>query len=305
MFSSVEPAQGLAASSPPPATTPPNALAAGMLKPKAALVTTMPDLSGPANAAAGPVTPAPDMVASAARGPRVGRSLLVIGILIVLGGVSLVALGMYRSSIQKNTLALELAPAIPVAPNVTATPSEVAAPAPSESNTVPPSGVTTELPPTLPLPSSANNAAVVDETNIAVSPTATTSDALSKTRNDQILFGEQIDSDKDGVSDNDEITLYRTDPRNPDTDGDGLTDGEEILVWRANPLKPDTDGDGLSDGDEVKLWQTDVLNPDTDTDGFVDGKEVANGYNPKGPGKIEKLPTGMSTSTYEAKYRQK
>jgi hypothetical protein len=54
----------------------------------------------------------------------------------------------------------------------------------------------------------------------------------------------------------------------------------------------------------VKLWKTDPLNPDTDSDGFVDGKEVANGYSPTGPGKIEKLPDGMSTSTYNAKYKK-
>jgi|GEM_PF-3545421 len=37
-----------------------------------------------------------------------------------------------------------------------------------------------------------------------------------------------IDSDNDGVSDDDEINLYNTDPLNPDTDNDGYDDGEEI-----------------------------------------------------------------------------
>jgi len=38
----------------------------------------------------------------------------------------------------------------------------------------------------------------------------------------------EIDSDKDGISDFDEINIYKTDPNNPDTDGDGLSDCEEI-----------------------------------------------------------------------------
>lgn len=46
-----------------------------------------------------------------------------------------------------------------------------------------------------------------------------------------------IDSDKDGLSDYDEINIYHTDPNNPDTDGDGINDCDEIkkglnpLVW--------------------------------------------------------------------------
>jgi Bacterial Ig-like domain/Bacterial TSP3 repeat len=39
-----------------------------------------------------------------------------------------------------------------------------------------------------------------------------------------------IDTDHDGVVDYDELTLYHTDPLNPDTDGDGYTDGAEILA---------------------------------------------------------------------------
>ena len=38
----------------------------------------------------------------------------------------------------------------------------------------------------------------------------------------------ELDSDRDGLSDFQEIHKYRTDPRNPDTDGDGTPDGD----WR-------------------------------------------------------------------------
>lgn len=39
---------------------------------------------------------------------------------------------------------------------------------------------------------------------------------------------------------------------NKDTDGDGLTDGEEVGIYKTDPRNPDTDGDGFKDGDEVK-----------------------------------------------------
>lgn len=45
------------------------------------------------------------------------------------------------------------------------------------------------------------------------------------------------DSDNDGVSDSDEINVWRTDPLNPDTDGDGYADGYKILRG-LNPLGP-------------------------------------------------------------------
>lgn len=46
-----------------------------------------------------------------------------------------------------------------------------------------------------------------------------------------------IDSDKDGISDYDEINKYGTDPNNPDTDGDGLTDGYEIKIGTNPKIK--------------------------------------------------------------------
>lgn len=44
-----------------------------------------------------------------------------------------------------------------------------------------------------------------------------------------------IDSDEDGLSDADEITVYKTDPDNPDTDSDGYGDGLEVTSGY-NPL---------------------------------------------------------------------
>ena len=82
------------------------------------------------------------------------------------------------------------------------------------------------------------------------------------------------DTDGDGLSDYDELFKYHTDPLKADTDGDGLLDGEEINRYHTDPLKADTDGDGLIDGDEVKTYKTDPNNPDTDGDGLKDGEEV-------------------------------
>jgi hypothetical protein len=70
------------------------------------------------------------------------------------------------------------------------------------------------------------------------------------TSNGASFVSEPVDSDGDGLPDSLEIELG-TDPFSPDTDKDGLTDGDEVLIWKTNPLNPDTDGDGYLDGDEV------------------------------------------------------
>jgi len=44
------------------------------------------------------------------------------------------------------------------------------------------------------------------------------------------------DPDKDGLETAIEVSIYGTDPRNPDTDGDGYTDGEEVQAGY-DPLK--------------------------------------------------------------------
>jgi len=82
------------------------------------------------------------------------------------------------------------------------------------------------------------------------------------------------DSDADGLSDGDEVNTHGTDPLNRDIDGDGLTDGDEILVYHTDVNNTDTDLDGLQDGPEVNTYGTDPTNNDTDTDGLLDGPEV-------------------------------
>jgi outer membrane protein OmpA-like peptidoglycan-associated protein len=83
-----------------------------------------------------------------------------------------------------------------------------------------------------------------------------------------------IDTDGDGLTDDEEVHIYKTDPNNPDTDGDGLKDGEEVYKYKTDPLNPDSDFDLLSDGAEVLKYKTNPLDADTDDGGVRDGHEV-------------------------------
>ncbi|MHA1505070.1 MAG: hypothetical protein ACTSPT_07775, partial [Candidatus Heimdallarchaeota archaeon] len=55
------------------------------------------------------------------------------------------------------------------------------------------------------------------------------------------------DGDLDGLSNQDELNIYGTDPQNPDTDGDQFLDGEEIALG-FDPFNPDEDNDLMGDG---------------------------------------------------------
>ncbi|MDA7514855.1 hypothetical protein N8496_00745 [Akkermansiaceae bacterium] len=73
-----------------------------------------------------------------------------------------------------------------------------------------------------------------------------------------------MDTDKDGLTDDEEINTFLTDPFIADTDGDGLNDGEEVQIHSTNPLKADTNEDGFRDGLAVEFG----LNPLTDLGAF-------------------------------------
>lgn len=70
-----------------------------------------------------------------------------------------------------------------------------------------------------------------------------------------------------------------------DSDSDGLSDEEETVLGTNLNLK-DSDGDDLSDYEEIQIYKTNPLKADTDNDGHNDGEEVKNGYNPLGTGKM-------------------
>jgi len=72
-----------------------------------------------------------------------------------------------------------------------------------------------------------------------------------------------FDTDGDGISDDEEIDIYGTDPDRADTDGDGLNDGEELGYWGDN-WNADFDSDGLIN----------LLDLDSDNNNFTDGQEL-------------------------------
>jgi len=210
---------------------PANALAAGLLKRKTEAAPRSAELTAEA-----PLPPT-GQISYALKGPVLGKIIAVIVGGLVLGIMGFGGWWLYSKYSQKQAAPPAAAPLPP--------PEEQAA-------TTAPAVI---IPPSVPAG--------------AESPATSTAAKMSA---DKILFGEQIDSDKDGLDDVREKELG-TDPDSIDTDTDGLSDGDEVLIWKTDPLNPDTDGDGYSDGTEVR-----------------------NSYNPLGPGKLFNLPPGATTT---------
>jgi outer membrane protein OmpA-like peptidoglycan-associated protein/opacity protein-like surface antigen len=95
-----------------------------------------------------------------------------------------------------------------------------------------------------------------------------------------VVSGGPKDSDADGLTDEEELQIG-TNPHDPDTDKDGLSDFDEVRKFKTDPLNPDTDYDGLKDGVEVFSYKTNPTLRDTDNGGVADGHEVIeDGTNP-------------------------
>jgi hypothetical protein len=74
--------------------------------------------------------------------------------------------------------------------------------------------------------------------------------------------GDLNDVDRDGMPDIREIFWFGDiwfSDGSQDMDGDGITDGDEVSIYRTDPLNPDTDRDGLSDGQEILVGRDPVL----------------------------------------------
>ena len=104
------------------------------------------------------------------------------------------------------------------------------------------------------------------------------------------LSDNSSDTDGDGLTDYQEITIVGTDPLKYDTDGDGLSDSEDDedgdgitntqeIQLLSSPVAADTDLDGLKDNEELEI-RTSLVNVDTDDDGLTDKDEVVLGTNP-------------------------
>ena len=87
------------------------------------------------------------------------------------------------------------------------------------------------------------------------------------------------DADGDGISDDDEMGIYGTDPSSADSDGDGVNDGDEADFWGYR-WDVDGDDDGL----------VNLLDSDADGDGFSDGEEIYYGFDPCDASSSPKFP---------------
>ncbi len=65
------------------------------------------------------------------------------------------------------------------------------------------------------------------------------------------VFDASLDSDADGLTNGVEQSIG-TDPYKRDSDNDGLSDNEEYAIYKTNPLNADTDGDGFGDKQEIQ-----------------------------------------------------
>lgn len=122
-----------------------------------------------------------------------------------------------------------------------------------------------------------------------------------------------VDTDGDGLSDDDETNLHNTNPNNADSDGDGRTDFAEVrdainvagVDTFTNPLIADSDSDTVLDGDDncpttSNTNQTDTdgdgigdaCDNDSDNDGIPDSWEIANGLNRLDPADANADPDG-------------
>ena len=84
------------------------------------------------------------------------------------------------------------------------------------------------------------------------------------------------DSDGDGLTDDEESSIYGTDPSSADSDGDGIDDGNEAAYWGSD-WDLDNDGDGIIN----------LLDADSDNDGIKDGAEIEQGNDPADTGDID------------------
>jgi hypothetical protein len=92
-----------------------------------------------------------------------------------------------------------------------------------------------------------------------------------------------LDSDQDGLTDEDETNVHLTDPNEFDSDQDGLSDGKEVLETGSDPNQADSDADGMPDGFEdqyaLLILQNDS-DADKDTDGLSNLLEFQTGTDP-------------------------
>lgn len=158
---------------------------------------------------------------------------LVIVLVFVGGGYLFLTLA------NKKAAEVAATPTAPAAPSVPTTPAE---PPPNPDQPVVPAYGNV---PTTP------SSTVGATSTVVTAETRTTSTPVVAPPNIPLPTLGTLDSDHDGLTDTEEASAG-TDIHNPDTDSDGLSDGDEVHIWKTDPLAKDTDGDGFTDGQEVK-----------------------------------------------------
>lgn len=189
MLAGVEDDVQASASSP---ASPPDALSAGLLKPK----------TNSGSPSTPPVVSAPPL-SYATKPPILGKILGVVIGVAVLGGIGVGGWWVYTYIIKKTP-----EPAMPTVQNT-------------------PTFPTTSTPTTQPdLPSRTP----ATSTPVLTGDTTDT-DRDGLTDEEERLYGSSVtlsDTDSDGLSDFDEIKVWNTDPNNPDSDSDSYKDGDEV-----------------------------------------------------------------------------
>lgn len=101
------------------------------------------------------------------------------------------------------------------------------------------------------------------------------SNVVTFVQNEKGISVEDVDTDKDGITDGYEISIG-TNPKISDTDNDGFSDGYEVNTLYTDPLiantNEDFDGDGLTNLQEKSLGTNPYLT-DSDFDGISDNSD--------------------------------
>ena len=107
-----------------------------------------------------------------------------------------------------------------------------------------------------------------------------------------------LDFDGDGMSNRAEFNAG-TDPKDIDTDDDGLSDSDEISLIGSYPLLTDSDDDGIADGWEVEFglnpFYGEDANEDTDNDGVSNLREYQTQTDPTDANDF--IPAGLNINT--------
>lgn len=162
-----------------------------------------------------------------------------------------------------------------VSPTASPAPSMTPTPDPTPTATPSATGTPTASPSMTPTPSSSPTPSATPTTM----PTATATP--TPTPSPTLRIVPTIDSDYDGLFDDNERLDFNTNPENKDTDGDGFEDGVEVLTG-SDPTEEsspgpgnDIDMDGLPDNVDP-----DPTTADADGDRILDFYEVLRGTDP-------------------------